>query len=55
MTAGMWSRGSDRMAGERRLAGRDGIGIESVGRGRGGAQLSEESPELSGLDHRVGR
>ena len=33
-------------AGERRLAGKDGIGIESVGRRRGDAQASEGSPEL---------
>jgi hypothetical protein len=38
------------LAGERRLAGKDGIGIESVGRRRGDAQAPEESPELSGLD-----
>ncbi len=43
------------LAGERRLAGKDSIGIESVKRRRGDAQLSKESPELSGPDHRVGR
>ena len=43
------------LAGERRLAGKDGIGIESVERRRGDARLAKESPELSGPDHRVGR
>jgi hypothetical protein len=38
------------LAGERRLAGKDSIGIESVGRRRGDGRLSEESPGLSGLD-----
>ena len=38
------------LAGEHRLAGKDGIGIESVGRRRGDAQASEGSPELSSLD-----
>ncbi len=41
--------------GERRLTGNDGIGIQSVGRSRGHAGLSEESPELRGLDDCVGR
>ena len=40
---------------ERRLAGKNGIGIESVGRRRRDARLSQESPELRGLGDRVGR
>jgi hypothetical protein len=43
------------LAGKRRLAGEDGIGIECVGRRRGDARLSEEGPELRGRDDRVGR
>ncbi len=43
------------VAGKRRLAGKDGIGIESVGRRRGDGRLSKEGPELRGLDDRVGR
>jgi len=41
--------------GERRLSGKDGIGIKSVGRRRRDSRLSEESPELRSLDDRVGR
>ncbi len=40
------------LAGERRLAGEDGIGIKSVGRRRRDSRLSQESPELRGLDDR---
>ena len=39
----------------RRSSSKDGICIESVGRRRGDARLSQESPELRGLDDRVGR
>jgi hypothetical protein len=45
----------DWLAGERRLRSKDGIGIESVRRCRRYAKLAEESPELGGLDDRVGR
>src|SRR5208283_4605694 len=43
------------LAGERRLARKNGIGIESVGRRCRDARLSKEGPELRGLDDRVGR
>ncbi len=41
--------------GERRLTGKDGIGVEGVGRRRRDARLSQERPELRSLDDRVGR
>lgn len=43
------------LAGKRTLVGKDGIGMESVGRCCGDARLSEEGPKLRGLDNRVGR
>ena len=43
------------LAGEGRVAGKDGIGIESVGRRRADARLSKEGPKLRGLDDRVNR
>jgi hypothetical protein len=41
--------GIPRLAGERRLPGEDGIGIESVGRRRRDPRLSEDRPELRRL------
>ncbi len=46
--------GIPRLAGERRLSGKDGIGVEGIGRCRRDARLSEEGPELRSLDDRVG-
>ncbi len=43
------------LAGERRLSSKDSIRIESVGRRRWDARLSQEGPELRSLDDRVGR
>ncbi len=43
------------LSGERRLPNEDGTGIESIGRRRRDARLSQDSPDLSTLDDRVGR
>ena len=37
------------------LVGEDGVGVKSIGRGRGYARLSEKRPKLRGFDDRIGR
>ena len=43
------------LAGEDRLAGKDGVSVKGVGRRRGYARLSEKSPKLRSFDDRIGR
>ena len=47
--------GIARLAGERRLASKNSIGIEGIGRLRRDAGLSSLSPELGSPDDRVSR
>jgi hypothetical protein len=47
--------GIPRLTSDGRLSREDGIGIECVWGCRRDTDLSEQSPELSSLDHRIGR